>query len=44
MTGAKDIDAEWDGYVQAVQNAGLEDLMAIYEAAYARSTGEAAAE
>ena len=41
MTGAKDIDAEWDGYVESLYNAGLEDLLAVYTTAYARSTGAA---
>lgn len=41
MTGAKDIDAEWDSYVESLNNAGLQDLIDLYEVAYARSTGAA---
>lgn len=40
MTGTRDIDAEWDSYVESLERAGLADLLAIYETAYARSQGE----
>ena len=40
MTGTKDIDAEWDSYVDSLERAGLADLLAVYETAYARSVGE----
>lgn len=43
MTGAKDIDAEWDSYVDSLDKAGLQDLLNVYETAYARSQGGAAA-
>lgn len=36
MTGAKDIDAEWDSYVSAVQSAGLDTLLEVYQTAYDR--------
>lgn len=39
MTGAKDIDSEWDSYVKAVNNAGLDQLLEVYKNAYERSTG-----
>lgn len=39
MTGAKDIDAEWDSYVESLDNAGLQELLAVYQAAYDRSLG-----
>lgn len=37
MTGAKDIDAEWDSYVEAVHNAGLDDVIAVYQSAWDRN-------
>lgn len=40
MTGAKDIDAEWDSYVSALENAGLSTYMEIYQTAYDRSQGK----
>lgn len=44
MTGAKDVDAEWDSYVESLDNAGLQDLLATYQTAYDRSFGGAEAE
>ena len=52
MTGAKDIDSEWDSFKDSLDKAGLQDLIAVYQEAYARSsegdeteaTTEAAAE
>jgi putative aldouronate transport system substrate-binding protein len=44
MTGAKDIDAEWDSYVESLYNAGLQDLLDLYTTVYARTTGETVAE
>lgn len=41
MTGARDIDAEWDSYKDSLEKAGLQDLLAIYTAAYERSLGTA---
>nr|WP_294668303.1 extracellular solute-binding protein [uncultured Blautia sp.] len=41
ITGAMDIDGDWDSYVDSVEKAGLADLLAMYDSAYARSTGEA---
>ena len=41
ITGAMDIDGDWDSYVDSVDKAGLADLLAMYDSAYARSTGEA---
>jgi putative aldouronate transport system substrate-binding protein len=42
MTGAKDIDAEWDGYVDSLYKAGLQDLLDTYQVAYERNVGGAA--
>ncbi len=41
MTGARDIDAEWDSYKDSLEKAGLQDLLATYTAAYERSLGTA---
>ena len=41
ITGAMDIDGDWDSYVDSVEKAGLADLLAMYDSAYARSTGAA---
>lgn len=41
ITGAMDIDGDWDSYVDSVDKAGLSDLLAMYDSAYARSTGAA---
>lgn len=41
MTGARDIDAEWDSYKDSLEKAGLADLLATYTAAYERSQGTA---
>ncbi len=41
MTGAKDIDAEWDSYIESLNNAGLQDLLSTYQTAYDRSFGAA---
>ena len=38
MTGAKDIDSEWDSYKDSIEKAGLQDLIAVYQEAYARSS------
>lgn len=37
MTGAKDIDSEWDSYVESLERAGLSTLLGIYQTAYDRS-------
>lgn len=37
MTGAKDIDAEWDTYIQDLDKAGLQTLLEMYQTAYDRS-------
>lgn len=39
MTGAKDIDAEWDNYLNALDKAGLPTLLETYQMAYDRSQG-----
>ena len=36
MTGAKDVDADWDSYVDSLNKAGLETLLNIYQTAYDR--------
>ncbi len=41
MTGAKNIDTEWDGYVQSLYNAGLQDLLDTYKTVYERNQGVA---
>ena len=37
MTGAKDIDAEWDTYISDLDRVGLQDLLKMYQTAYDRS-------
>ncbi len=36
MTGKKDIDSEWDNYLDALEKAGLSELMKTYQTAYDR--------
>lgn len=36
IVGDLDIDADWDSYVSAVEDMGLEELMSIYQGAYDR--------
>ena len=36
ITGTKDIDTDWDAYIQGLYNRGLSDVMDIYQAAYDR--------
>ena len=38
MTGAKDIDSEWDSFKDSLDKAGLQDLIDVYKTAYERST------
>ncbi|MDY3917767.1 MAG: extracellular solute-binding protein [Candidatus Limivivens sp.] len=42
MTGAKDVDAEWDNFKESLEKAGLQDLIAVYQTAYDRSQGTVA--
>lgn len=42
ITGKKDIDAEWDNYLTALDNVGLSQYMEVYQAAYDRFAGAAA--
>lgn len=44
ITGAMDIDSDWDSYVDSIDKAGLSDLLAIYDTAYERSVGSDSAE
>ena len=37
MTGARDIDAEWDAYLSDLERVGLQDLLDMYQTAYDRS-------
>ena len=37
MTGAKDIDAEWDSYLNTMDKAGLSTLLDVYQTAYDRA-------
>lgn len=41
ITGARDIDTEWDSYKESLDNAGLQDLLSAYRTAYERRTGAA---
>lgn len=41
ITGARDIDSEWDSYKESLDKAGLQDLLSAYRTAYARHTGAA---
>ena len=34
MVGDQDIDATWDAYVESVNSAGLQDVLAIRQAAF----------
>ncbi len=36
ITGAKDIDAEWDNFLKALDSVGLEKLLELYQTAYDR--------
>jgi putative aldouronate transport system substrate-binding protein len=36
MTGEKDIDSEWDKYLDALDKAGLPELIKTYQTAYDR--------
>jgi len=40
MTGAKDIDAEWDNYIDSLEKAGLSKLLEVYTIAYNRTYGK----
>lgn len=42
MTGAKDVEADWDSYKESLDKAGLKDLLEIYKVAYERSLGDTA--
>ena len=37
ITGTKDIDKEWDAYVESLNAAGMEELLAFYQTAYDRT-------
>jgi putative aldouronate transport system substrate-binding protein len=34
INGEKDIDKDWDGYVKSLDDAGLKDLIKMYQDAY----------
>lgn len=36
ITGAADIDAQWDTYVSTIEKMGLDEVMKVYQAAYDR--------
>ena len=36
ITGARDIDTEWDAYVQALDDIGINTLISVYQTAYDR--------
>ena len=36
ITGAMDLDADWETYVQGLENMGMSDLIQVYQAAYDR--------
>jgi hypothetical protein len=36
ITGTKDINTDWDAYIQGLYNRGLSDVMEIYQTAYDR--------
>lgn len=40
MTGSKDIDADWDNYIDSLEKAGLSKLLEVYTTAYNRSQGK----
>ena len=37
VTGALDLDKDWDSYLQELQNDGLEDVLAVMQAAFDRT-------
>ena len=37
ITGALDLDKDWDSYLQELQNDGLEDVLAVMQAAFDRT-------
>lgn len=37
ITGTKDIDTEWDAYVESLNAAGMEELLSFYQTAYDRT-------
>lgn len=39
LTGAKDIDAEWDNYINELKTLGVEELLATYQTAWDRVVG-----
>ena len=38
ITGTKDIDAEWESYKDAINKAGIEEILKTYQTAYDRQT------
>lgn len=36
ITGEADLDDEWDAYVSSIENMGIEDCVALVQAAYDR--------
>lgn len=44
LTGESDIDADWDSYVESVNNAGLQEDLAIRQTAYDNYMAEQSAE
>ena len=37
ITGALDLDSDWDSYLRELQNDGLEDVLTVMQAAYDRN-------
>lgn len=37
LTGEKDIDAEWDGYLSELKSIGSEEVLQMYQTAYDRT-------
>lgn len=40
ITGQKDIEAEWDNYIKALYDMGLQDVIDVYQAALDRFNAE----
>lgn len=40
MTGASNIDSEWDSYIESLERAGLSTLLEVYQTAYDRAAAE----
>ena len=42
ITGVADIAADWDAYVQTIEDMGIADVLEVYQASYDRWNGKTA--